>query len=110
MIDLARVERIDAAGLGILLGLRESARSKAIMFKLMNATKRVEEILELTHLQSVFEFCSVRELFCLLHRAASMPSFSADQSDENDSRNGSVESYVKAGKFTAEEYAKHQVR
>jgi len=94
VIDLARVERIDAGGLGVLLGLRESARSRAITVKLMNATKRVEEILELTHLQSVFEFCSVRELFCLLHRAASMPSCSADQSnraDENDSRNYSVE-------------------
>jgi anti-sigma B factor antagonist len=74
VIDLAQVERIDAGGLGILLGLRESARSNAIMFKLMNATKRVEEVLELTHLQRVFEFCSVRELFCLLHRAASKPS------------------------------------
>ena len=94
VIDLARVERIDAGGLGILLGLRESARSNAIMFKLMNATKRVAEILELTRLQRVFEFCSVRELFCLLHRAASMPSCSADQSDradENESRDGSVE-------------------
>jgi anti-anti-sigma factor len=60
VIDLARVERIDAGGLGILLGLRESARSNAIMFKLMNATKRVEAILEVTHLQRVFEFCSGR--------------------------------------------------
>ena len=94
VLDLARVERIDAGGLGILLGLRESARSGAIMFKLMNVTKRVEEILELTHLRRVFEFCSVRELFCLLHRAVSMPSGSSDQSnraDESDSRNGSVE-------------------
>ena len=94
VIDLARVDRIDAGGLGVLLGLRESACSRAITFKLMNATKNVEEILELTHLQRVFEFCSVRELFCLLHRAASMPSWSADQSnqtDENDSRNSSVE-------------------
>src|ERR1035438_5990643 len=94
VIDLARVERVDAGGLGVLLGLRESARSNAIMFKLMNATKRVEEILELTHLHRVFEFCSVRELFCLLHRAASVPSCSADQSnrtDESNSRNGSVE-------------------
>src|SRR5260370_36291634 len=65
VIDLAQVERIDAAGLGVLLGLRESASSSAITFKLMNATKRVEEILELTHLQSVFEFCSLRELFYL---------------------------------------------
>src|SRR6202050_924795 len=94
VIDLARVERIDAGGLGLLLGLRESARSNAIMFKLMNATKRVEEILELTHLRHVFEFCSVRELFCLLHHAACLPSCSVDQSnrtDENDSRNGSLE-------------------
>jgi anti-anti-sigma factor len=94
VIDLAWVERIDAGGLGVLLGLREWARSKAIMFKLMNATKRVGDILELTHLQSVFEFCSVRELFCLLHRAASMPSCTADQSnraDENDNRNHSAE-------------------
>jgi anti-sigma B factor antagonist len=94
VIDLARVERIDAGGLGILLGLRESARSSAIMFKLMNATKRVEEILELTHLQSVFEFCSVRELLCLLHRAASTSSCSDDQfdrADKNESRDGSVE-------------------
>ena len=94
VIDLARVERIDAGGLGVLLAVRELAGSRAITFKLMNATKNVKEILELTHLQRVFEFCSVRELFCLLHRAASMPSWSADQSnqtDENDSRNSSVE-------------------
>jgi anti-sigma B factor antagonist len=94
VIDLARVERIDAGGLGVLLGLAESARSHGITVKLMNATKRVEEILELTHLHSVFEFCSVRELLCLLHRAASMASCLADQSDradKNESRNGSVE-------------------
>ena len=83
VIDLAQVERIDAAGLGVLLGLRVSARSHAIMFKLMNATKKVEEILELTQLQRVFEFCSVRELFCLLHRAASMPSYSAESIQSN---------------------------
>jgi len=91
VIDLARVERIDAGGLGVLLGLREPARSRAITEKRMNATKRVEEILELTHLQSVFEFCSVRELFCLLHRAASMPADQSDRANENESRDGSVE-------------------
>ncbi|HWO36112.1 MAG TPA: STAS domain-containing protein [Candidatus Acidoferrum sp.] len=94
VIDLARVERKDAGGLGVLLAVRELAGSRAITFKLMNATKRVEEILELTHLQGVFEFCSVRELSCLLHRAASMASCLPDESDrtdENDSRHGSVE-------------------
>jgi anti-sigma B factor antagonist len=93
VLDLARVDRIDAGGLGVLLGLREWARSGASMLKLMNVTKTVEEILELTHLQCVFEFCSVRELFCLLHRAASMPSWSADESnqaDENDRRDCSL--------------------
>ncbi len=86
VIDLARVDHIDAGGLGVLLGLRELAHSRAITFKLMNATKRVEEILEITHLRAVFEFCSVRELLCLLHRAASMPSCSADQSDRGDKK------------------------
>src|SRR5260370_10020977 len=89
VLDLARVDRIDAGGLGVLLGLRESARSSAIMFKLMNMTRKVEEILELTHLQRVFEFCSVRDLFCLLHRAASMTSGSADQSNRPDANDGS---------------------
>ena len=94
VIDLARVDHIDAGGLGVLLGLRELAHSRAITFKLMNATKRVEEILEITHLRAVFEFCSVRELFCLLHRAASLPPCAADQSDradKNESRHGSLE-------------------
>jgi len=76
VLDLARVDRIDAAGLGVLLDLREWARFGTSVFKLMNVTKKVEEILELTHLLNVFEFCSVRDFFCLLHRAASMPSWS----------------------------------
>ena len=94
ILDLAQVDRIDAGGLGVLLGLREWACSHAIRFQLMNVTNQVEHVLELTKLDHVFEFCSVRELLCLLHRAASTPSCSADQSDradENDNRNRSVE-------------------
>lgn len=93
VLDLAWVDRIDAGGLGVLLEVREWARSATSVFKLMNVTKKVEEILELTHLQNVFELCSVRDFFCLLHRAASMPSWSADQShgaNEYDSCNCSV--------------------
>jgi anti-anti-sigma factor len=95
VLDLARVDSIDAGGLGVLLGLRQWARSGSRMFKLMNVTKTVEEILELTHLHHGFEFCTVRELFCLLHRAAPMPYWSADEpnrADENDGRNCSVRS------------------
>ena len=75
---------IDAGGLGVLLGLREWARSNAIMFKLMNAGNKVEQVLELTRLDRVFESCSVRDLFCLLRRAAAMPPWSVDESNPAD--------------------------
>jgi hypothetical protein len=95
VLDLAGVDGIDAGGLGVLLGLRQWARSSSRMFKLMNVTKTVEEILELTHLQRGFEFCTVRDLFCLLHRATSMPYWSADEpnrADENGGHDCSVKS------------------
>ena len=78
VLDLARVERIDAGGLGTLIRLREWAGSNAVVFKLMNVTQEVEKVLELTGLQRAFEFCSVRDLFCLLHRAAFVSSGAAD--------------------------------
>lgn len=80
MLDLAEVESIDAGGLGVLLGLREWARSHAIRFKLMNVRNRVEQMLELTALDRVFEFCSIREWLCLLHRATVMSSGTLEQS------------------------------
>jgi anti-anti-sigma factor len=80
-LDMAQVDRIDAGGLGVLLVLREWTRSRAIRFKLMNVTNNVDQLLELTNLQRVFEFCSVPEMLCLLHRAASMPSRRSDQSN-----------------------------
>jgi anti-sigma B factor antagonist len=63
VLDLAQVDRIDAGGLGVLLSLREWARSAARVFKLMNVTKNADEILYLTHLQRVFGYCSVPDLF-----------------------------------------------
>jgi anti-anti-sigma factor len=71
VLDLAQVDRIDAGGLGILLGLREWTHSKAIRFRLMNVIK-VLQVFELTRLDSVFEFCSVKDMFHLLHHAAAM--------------------------------------
>jgi hypothetical protein len=40
--------------------------------------------LELTRLDRVFESCSVRDLFCLLRRAAAMPPWSVDESNPAD--------------------------
>ena len=60
ILDLAQVDRIDAGGLGVLLGLREWACSQAIRFLLMNVMNQVELVLELTRLDRIFEFCSCR--------------------------------------------------
>ena len=55
VLDLARITLIDAAGLGLLLGLREETQSKGVSLKLINLTERVSEVLEITRLNSVFE-------------------------------------------------------
>jgi anti-anti-sigma factor len=61
VLDLAQVDRIDAGGLGVLLGLREWAHANAIRLRLMNATNHVAQVLELTRLDRVFEFCSAAD-------------------------------------------------
>jgi anti-sigma B factor antagonist len=58
ILDLAKVVLIDAGGLGALLELRVWAQSKGIEFKLMNVTRRVQEVLAITRLDSVFEISS----------------------------------------------------
>ena len=69
VLDLARVDRIDAGGLGVLLSLREWAHANAIRFKLMNVTNRVDRVIRLTKLDRVFEFWSVLDMFYLAHLA-----------------------------------------
>src|SRR5271169_3975616 len=71
VLDLAGVWRVDAGGLGILLGLREWAETNSIRFKLMNVMPKIERMLKLTKLDHVFEFWSVREMFDLFCRAHS---------------------------------------
>ena len=55
VLDLARVNIIDAGGLGALLELREHNESRGIEFRLQNVTKLVRRILEITKLDSVFK-------------------------------------------------------
>jgi anti-anti-sigma factor len=83
VLDLAQVECIDAGGLGVLLGLREWAHTNAIRFRLMNLMKSVEQIFELTKLNRVFEFCSVRDL---LHCTSAMAPELVDPSHPADSK------------------------
>lgn len=62
VLDLARVSTIDARGLGVMLELRESTQSRGIAFKVMNITKLVGMVLEITRLNSVFEVTSAAEI------------------------------------------------
>ena len=71
VLDLGRVSTIDAAGLGVLLELRERTQSRGIAFKLMNITRLVSIVLEITRLNSVFEVTSGAEI--LLMVSPSMP-------------------------------------
>jgi anti-anti-sigma factor len=79
ILDLAQVDRIDAGGLGVLLGLREWAYSHAIRFQLMNVINQVEHVLELTKLDRVLELCSVEDM---LHFAAARTPWSVDRANQ----------------------------
>jgi anti-anti-sigma factor len=63
ILDLARVTIVDAGGLGVMLELREQAESKGIRFELMNVTKWVSRVLEITRLDSVFRITAGVEFF-----------------------------------------------
>jgi len=53
ILDLKRVDAIDAAGIGVLLSLQAAG----VYLKLMDPAESVREILRLTNLESVFEIC-----------------------------------------------------
>lgn len=52
-IDLGEVEAIDASGIGALISLQAAG----IYLRLLNPSKTVREILQLTRLDSLFEIC-----------------------------------------------------
>jgi anti-anti-sigma factor len=72
-LDLARVTTVDAAGLGVMLELREQAESKGIRFELMNVTSLVSRVLKVTHLDSVFQITSGVEFFPAVSRSRRAP-------------------------------------
>jgi anti-anti-sigma factor len=57
-LDLARVTTVDAGGLGVMLELREQAESKGIRFELMNLTRQIGRVFEITRLDTVFRITS----------------------------------------------------
>jgi len=75
VLDLAEVTEIDAAGIGVLVSVRNRAKASGVGLKLMNLTPRVENLLERMCLRSSFEICSVREMLGLLCRALEQSQF-----------------------------------
>ena len=67
VLDLARVSMIDASGLGLMLALRKQAEAKGVGIKLMNVSKFVKQVFEITRLDTVFE---------VIPRVESLPSLS----------------------------------
>jgi anti-anti-sigma regulatory factor len=61
-LDFCRVERIDAAGIAALIALYSTARSAGHEFSIVNASRRIDEILCLVGLDGVLE--STRTVPC----------------------------------------------
>lgn len=62
-LDLAWVTTIDAGGLGAMLELREQIESRGIRFELINVTKQISRVLEITRLNSVFRITAGVDFF-----------------------------------------------
>src|SRR4030095_2955876 len=48
ILDLRRVNRIDARGLGVLLQLREQTLARGMKFKLINVSRLLRQVFEIT--------------------------------------------------------------
>ena len=66
VLDLCRVEQVDARGIGVLLELRRWARQHSAQVKLVNPSPFVRRVLEATHLTSIFELSSLEEALYIL--------------------------------------------
>jgi anti-sigma B factor antagonist len=68
-LDLAGVTTVDAGGLGAMLELREQAEASGIRFELMNVTKQIRRVFEITRLDSVFRIAAGVEFFPTVSRS-----------------------------------------
>jgi anti-anti-sigma factor len=62
VLDLAEVDAIDAAGLGLLVFLHTSVSIGGMELKLINPTQRTRKLLALTNLDSVLEIFSPQDV------------------------------------------------
>jgi len=55
VLDLQGVPQIDSAGLGTVVGLYVSARTRGCRIEIINASQQVSELFSMTNLLSLFE-------------------------------------------------------
>jgi anti-anti-sigma factor len=91
VLDMAKVPAIDASGLGLLVELRNWASANRIQLKLLNLTPRVANLLDVTHLTTILDVCSVRGETDLLFQETSLRKQRATQHQRiGESGNGNV--------------------
>ena len=80
VLDLSDVETVDGSGLGMLVFLHHWTRNQGVQLKLVNPSALVNEIMERTGLNRVFDVSSVGEALMILrdpddgHRLRAMAS------------------------------------
>lgn len=63
ILNLSKVRIVDAHGLGVLLELREQALARGAHFELINVSKSLYRIFEITRLNTVFEISAPIQFF-----------------------------------------------
>jgi anti-anti-sigma factor len=58
ILDFSKITRVDAHGLGVLLQLREQTLANGVQFELINVSRSVSRVFEITRLDTVFEIHS----------------------------------------------------
>ena len=75
VLDVSEVDHLDAGGLGTLLLVRRWAMRNSVRMKLVNPPVFFRDLLEATHLTSLFEISSLKEAICILRSKESSPRF-----------------------------------
>ena len=73
VLNLANVRVVDAHGLGVLLELREQTLAKGAHFELINVSKSLYRIFEITRLNTVFDIRSNVPFFAGVTYSQRMP-------------------------------------
>jgi anti-anti-sigma factor len=73
ILNLSNVTVVDAHGLGILLQLREQTLAKGSHFELMDVSKSLYRIFEITRLDTVFEITSAVQFVAAVTYSQRMP-------------------------------------